>query len=166
MDKKKVVLIVIAIILVIIIICCVVKGVSDRKEEEERFARTTSVEEVEDTELLEIQARLENSNMQLEVVGDIYSEILGENGKIVKINGEEMQLYNISTEKLQILTEGKSGDVLINGENGRKVDALVCGNTVILDCINLELKENIKNALEEVTDTQQRVDVVDETTQS
>ena len=81
MDKKKVVLIVIAIILVIIIICCVVKGVSDRKEEEERCARTTSVEEVEDTELFEIQARLENSNMQLEVVGDIYSEILGENGK-------------------------------------------------------------------------------------
>ena len=77
-----------------------------------------------------------------------------------------MQLYYISTEKLQILTEGKSGDVLINGENGRKVDALVCGNTVILDCINLELKENIKNVLEEVTDTQQRVDVVDETTQS
>ena len=89
------------------------------------------------------EARLTRGNLvnsiteELGGIRDSYTSIVNDGRYVVKgvsdRKEEEMQLYYISTEKLQILTEGKSGDVLINGENGRKVDALVCGNTVIVN---------------------------------
>lgn len=147
--KKKGKIIIIALILLILVIVgiiLVVRRNNTMKEEQERINRTieTGIQE-EETE--EIKEKLERAGLKVEGGDLIYSEVLNRNGKSYKVNGTVLEIYVKNDIAMTIEEEKNSEVTTIEGKNGEKVNALLVGNVIILNCHNEQMQKDIIEAL-------------------
>lgn len=154
MNKNSKILIILLVIITFILLSVfiIVKINNSKKEEKERLNMMISTAEQDDSNY--IKQRLEQAGVKVNVKENIYSELLDEEGKIYELDGMEIEVYNVNTSKINTLVGDKQGEVTIEGKNGKKEEALVFENIIILKCIY----RNMQDKLEEVLSTEKNKD--------
>ncbi len=145
-NKGKIIIIALIILILVIGIIVVVRRANRAKEEQERINRMieTGIKE-EETE--EIKEKLEKAGLEVEEGDLIYSEVLNRNGKSYKVNGIMIEIYVKDNVAMTMEEEKTSEITTIEGKNGEKVNALVIGNVIILNCHNEQMQKDITEAL-------------------
>ena len=144
MNKNTKILVMVIIIILIIIGIFVINRDKEVKETNETIITSSETEENN-----QLQIILEESGLNVQVGENVYSELLGEEGNVYNVDGIEFEVYNVNETKINQLTQGNQGEIIIQGENNRKEEGLVFGEIVILKCIDIDMKENLIKILSE-----------------
>lgn len=145
MNKNTKILVVVIIVILIIIGLLII----NRKKELKKTTNETIITSSETEENNQLQIILEESGLDVQIGENVYSELLGEEGNVYNVDGIEFEVYNVNETKINQLTQGNQGEIIIQGENNRKEEGLVFGEIVILKCIDIDMKENLIKILSE-----------------
>lgn len=143
MERNTKILIVAVIVIICITVFAIVRINNNRIEEQERINRTITTSGVTEEEKDEIQQKLINGGLNVQIQESVYSEILGEEGNAYNVDGVNFEAYCVDESKVIELTQGNQGEVIIEGENRKKEEGLAFGNIIILKCIDENTKEKL-----------------------